>query len=99
MEAVSAADRLRELVQQATPGPWEPRAQFPHDVLTAWEENGGRLVIFCEHAGDARLIARAPDLAAWAADAADIIWDMGPGLGSDVAALLARLDRIMEGKP
>ena len=63
-------ERVRELLAAATPGPWtcEPVGYGQHAVIP-----DARHEIFVEVAGDAALIAAAPDLAAQALSLADAL--------------------------
>lgn len=89
--------RLRQLVQEATPGKWIYwlGAVYAGDVTVCDANTSPRVD------ENAELIALAPDLAAWAIDAADYLRDVGPLIegvpgreSQRRAALLARLDSI-----
>lgn len=72
--------RLRGLVEKATPGPWEFDG-FEHvvslevaDIVCGlWQGLRAEGVPTPDMEADAALIALAPDLALWAADAADAL--------------------------
>ena len=114
----SSADRLRALAANATPGPWrwgtgeENGGDWPPYYLVTVEEYPtrsvgplSRVVVSDDppSEADARLIALAPDLAVWAADAADALdshecphpIDLGREWPKcEVCGLLARFDRL-----
>ena len=105
---MSGADRLRQLVKQATPGPWhwtdtgENKVWGGHLEPAVAEGAGydGLWTDICISEADARLIALAPDLAAWAAWAAEGLARLIDVLGEVdidiVETLLARLDALTE---
>jgi hypothetical protein len=68
---MTAADRLRQLAAQATPGPWA-------SVGLGIEGHGYRIAEWSKHTAepDFALIALAPDLAVLCADLADALQGM-----------------------
>jgi hypothetical protein len=49
---LTVIERLEALAEKATARPWTLRDGYPADVLTKWEEGGGRgQLVICEHAG------------------------------------------------
>lgn len=100
---MTAASRLRELVQAATPGPWIPLRDC--EVVTVCTHDGSEVLPWNEGADqvsedDANLIALAPNLAAWAADAAEELLSLYNAPGEinylpNVRPLLARLDGLL----
>ena len=100
---------LRDILEAATPGPWtfndstDPRGH-KGEFRAPSPFNGFMLVGPWTNDADARLIALAPELAAWALEMGDLLTgilhdlDNGddPGRGQKNAgrALLARLDQL-----
>jgi hypothetical protein len=101
-----SAERLRELVREATPGPWG----WPHDNALAGDFAGGydsewALVAAIHDAGrvteaDARLIALAPEMAALLADAVAFMryFDTEDEISQEAQAWLTRLDALVAAK-
>jgi hypothetical protein len=81
---VTSADRLRAMREKATSGPWSYEGLY----VSAGGEPRTRSV----RVADAALIALAPDLAEWAADAAEMLARIEPELlpNHDTALALAR---------
>lgn len=96
---------LRGLVEKATPGPWAVGFEDDREAYVFSRDSGSGWVTHRPEPwmeggildADARLIALAPDLALWAADAADHLRKRSDNLDDcrcrtcrDAAALLAR---------
>ena len=64
---------LRGLVEKATPGPWRHVPESDHFIVFASPNAAIHAAAYAETKDNARLIALAPDLALWAADAADAL--------------------------
>ena len=97
-------EKLRRLAQQATPGPWEfsdstdPRGH-KGEFRAPNPYNGFMLVGPWTNDSDASLMALSPELAVWAADAADALAGVEPELVPNHDAAEKLREKLLGGPP